>query len=231
MPAAGGTPVRLRTDHDYDFDPSWSPDGHNIVFVSEKEARQGPRELWISGTTPGSAAERLIRYPDRNLNGCEWSPDGGQIAFVAYSFPPWLSDILLVSTEGEEPTLWSEGGSSDRNPDWSPDGEKIAFSSDRSGNWDVWVRPAGGGEAVQLTDEPGWDGQPTWSPDGTQIAFTSDRGGSIHVWIMSAAGEDPQPVTSGPYGDGDPAWSPDGDRICFERWGGNRSDIWVVHLE
>ena len=62
------------------------------------------------------------------------------------------------------------------SPTWSPDGGRIAYVSDQSGNEDIWVSPAAGGDAVNLTaDHPGSDSEPSWSPDGNQIAFVSDR--------------------------------------------------------
>jgi Tol biopolymer transport system component len=75
----------------------------------------------------------------------------------------------------------------DRCPTWSPDGEKIAFSSYRSGNWDIWVVPVVGGAPVQLTTHSADDYCPAWSPDGTQIAFHSDRSGNYDIWVTDAA--------------------------------------------
>src|SRR5215470_4788294 len=51
-------------------------------------------------------------------------------------------------------------------PSWSPDGRFISYSSDRSGNFDIWVQPVSGGDAVQVTRSAANDWQPDWSPDG-----------------------------------------------------------------
>ena len=69
--------------------------------------------------------------------------------------------------------------------DWSPDGTRIAYTSDRSGNYDLWVIPAAGGVSTQLTNEPARDIGPSWSPDGRQIAFTSDRTGQDELWVLT----------------------------------------------
>ena len=70
---------------------------------------------------------------------------------------------------------------------FSPDGRFIAYASDRSGNFDIWVQRVDGGDAVQITKEPAQDVQPAWSPDGNSIAFRSERGGG-GIFVMPALG-------------------------------------------
>ena len=62
-------------------------------------------------------------------------------------------------------------------PSWSPDGRFLAYSSDRNGNFDIWVKPLGEGEPVQVTKSGAHDWQPDWSPEGTRLAFRSERDG------------------------------------------------------
>lgn len=119
------------------------------------------------------------------------------------------------------PERFTTTEANERDASWSPDGEWILFGSFSSGNEDIWKRPAGGGEAVQLTDEPFTELYAEWSPDGTRIAFSSDRGGVANVWTMSAGGGEWTRVTA----DADSmsaigtsniiSWSPDGQRIAF----------------
>ncbi len=103
--------------------------------------------------------------------------------------------------------------SSDPTPDWaprlSPDGRQIAFYSYRTGNRDLWLMPAGGGPARQLTEHPGHDSAPRWSPDGRTIAFSSVGGGNSAVWTISADGGEPRRLVDdffAPRG-----WAPDGE--------------------
>jgi serine/threonine protein kinase len=70
---------------------------------------------------------------------------------------------------------------------FSPDGRFVAYASDRSGNFDIWVQPVDGGDAVQITKEPTQDVQPAWSPDGNSIAFRSERAGG-GIFVMPALG-------------------------------------------
>jgi serine/threonine protein kinase len=97
-------------------------------------------------------------------------------------------------------------------PTWSPDGRFLAYSSDRSGNFDIWVQQVGSGEPLQLTNESGHNWQPNWSPDGKQIAFRSERGGG-GLYVVPALGGRARRIS--PFGYR-PRWSPDGSQILFQ---------------
>ena len=93
---------------------------------------------------------------------------------------------------------------------------RIVFTSYRDGNFEIYVMDADGGNQVNLTDHPAYDGQPDWSPDGTKIAFVSGRDGAgTQIYVMDADGENPIRLTDGLGTKGDPDWSPDGRKIAF----------------
>ena len=100
-------------------------------------------------------------------------------------------------------------------PTWSPDGRFIAYSSDKSGNFDIWVQPIGGGDALQVTHSPAHDWQPDWSPDGSQIVFRSEREGG-GLFVVPALGGREHNISSFGY---HPSWSPDGTKILFSNLG------------
>jgi Tol biopolymer transport system component/DNA-binding winged helix-turn-helix (wHTH) protein len=97
------------------------------------------------------------------------------------------------------------------SPSWSPDGRFIAYSADRSGNFDIWVQQVGGGNPVQVTTSPAHDWQPDWSPDGKNIVFRSERAGG-GLFVVPALGGHEQKISSFGY---QPRWSPDGSQILF----------------
>lgn len=96
-------------------------------------------------------------------------------------------------------------------PTWSPDGRFIAYSSDRSGDFDIWVQPVGGGDPVQVTKDPAHDWQPDWSPKGDLIALRSERQGG-GLYVVAALGGQERRISSFGFR---PRWSSDGSRILF----------------
>jgi Tol biopolymer transport system component len=94
---------------------------------------------------------------------------------------------------------------------------KIAFTSTRDGNGEIYAINADGSEQTRLTNDRHNDGNPDWSPDGTKIAFESIRPGGIayEIWVMNADGSDPRMLTSNDANDLNPSWSPDGTKIAF----------------
>jgi Tol biopolymer transport system component len=104
-------------------------------------------------------------------------------------------------------------GNLQSEPSWSPDGRFLAYASDQSGNFDIWVQPLGGaGRALQITTHPASDWAPAWSPDGNSLAFRSERDGG-GIFIAPALGGRERKVSDVGYW---PAWSPDGSRLYFE---------------
>ena len=113
-------------------------------------------------------------------------------------------------------------------PAFSPDAEWLAYSSEESGNPDIWVLQLGAGQAVnRTTDNLGLDAWPSWSPDGRQIAFNSDDGGEPAIWMMDAFAGVPRRVASG---GGDFATVPrDGTKLAYVK-GRRISNLWRVPI-
>ena len=135
-----------------------------------------------------------------------------------------------------EDKFWSMTGDAGGNAQPSPDGKWVAFLSDRDG-WDhLYVMPAAGGEAVQITKGNFEAWRPTWSPDSTRIAFDAnlpDRYGTRHLYVATIAGNPSRaaiaPITSGRGTNIAPVWSPDGTRLLYQHTDPqNSADLWTI---
>lgn len=138
--------------------------------------------------------------------------------------------IWLVKSNGTgQLRLTSE--STDHEPAWSHDGKRIAFTSSRTDDPEVYVMDADGTNVVRLTSTEGSNYGPSWSPDGSRIAFASTRSGNAEIYSMKVDGSDTVRLTnSSPY-DSNPAWSPDGKKIAFESNREGSTAIWVMNAD
>ena len=104
---------------------------------------------------------------------------------------------------------------------WSPDGSRIAFSSSRSGDRDIFVMNADGSELMTVVRGPGDQRRPSWSPDGSSIAYVSDErfvgalGAPSNVFVADLGAGRSQMLSDAIVGPGRPAWTPDDDRVIF----------------
>jgi len=140
----------------------------------------------------------------------------------------WLYDVNIwrISLREDQAShrhvassLW------DTDPAYASDG-RIAFVSNRSGAYEVWMSRPDASEPVQLTRFQGpMVRSPRWSPDGTRLVFEVRRQEHADLYVVDAAGGAAQRVTSDPADEVAPAWSPDGNGLYF---GSNRSGAWRI---
>jgi Tol biopolymer transport system component len=139
------------------------------------------------------------------------SPDGRSIAFVA------LGDLWLLSTGRAAPAQLTNDPFVEADPAWSPDGRELAFTTDRDGTMNIWVRDLRTSRDRQITfSARGNVSGPAWSPDGTKIAYLVDRMSVEFVRVRPGGGSDhaaPRPLTQ--RGElGRPTWSPDSRAVA-----------------
>src|SRR5512140_439702 len=102
--------------------------------------------------------------------------------------------------------------------------KKIAFTSIRDGNQEIYVMAVDGSRPTRLTDNPADDFGPAWSPDGKQIAFSSKRDGpQRQIYVMKADGSGQTRLTTDNGDDSSPAWSPDGKQIAYQQRGNGKT--------
>jgi Tol biopolymer transport system component len=145
--AAGGTPVDVTNTAANEASASWSPDGTQLAFMSD---RDGNEEVYRQNADGIGAATRLTNEPGRDADP-DWSPDGQKIAF--FSERPGSSCCGTVWTinalDGSDPVNLTNGSIFDADPSWSPDGSRIAFVRDAGGqNFEVWTALADGTDQI-----------------------------------------------------------------------------------
>jgi len=160
----GSAAHRLTDDGAIDAHPSWSPDGRRIVFASDRGASN---DLYVMDAD-GSHVQVLYAGPFADVDPV-WSPDGRWVAFSsaseegcaveddACSFHLWA-----VKADGSGARQITTDPGHDVDPTWSLDGERIAFASDRDGDFDIYVVGVDDGETEQVTNDDGTDRTPWW---------------------------------------------------------------------
>ena len=233
VPSAGGKPMPVTDGLTNAWSPTWSVDGRKLFFVSN---RGGTMDLWQQQIGDGGEpeGEAVPVTAGLGIRTASFSPDG---TLLAYSRGQRVSNVWRIPILRDRLATWVDAeqltfdNAFIEHPALSPDGEKLALSSDRAGNKDLWLLPSDGGEMRQVTTDPTPDWGPSWSPDGEKLAFYAYRSGSRDIWVMPSRGGPARQLTSHPAADVLPQWSVDGEEIAFvSRRSGNR-DIWIVAAE
>jgi tricorn protease len=208
--------------------PSLGPDA--IVF-------ENAGEIYLLDLASGASRALEIRVPDdlpqvrtelknvsRHIETFSLSPSGKRALFEA------RGEIFTVPAKhGSARNLSNTSGVAERDPAWSPDGKWIAYLSDETGEYELYVRPGdGAGQPKRITtDGTAYRYRPIWSPDSKQIAF-SDKTGSLYV--VTAEGGAPRFVDKDEWSNMSRyRWSPDGRWLAYVKHGANRHGVVMIY--
>jgi Tol biopolymer transport system component/imidazolonepropionase-like amidohydrolase len=211
---AGGANIADANEDVFPFRSNWTATG-DLLYTADGQIKRRPAAGGPARVVPFTAAITLARapftpkrrvfspagpQPVRGLMHPAVSPDGKQVAFAA------LGDLWLAATTGGEVT--PERLTNDRfveiDPAWSPDGTRLAFSADRSGSMDLWVRDLRTRTDRKLASNAT---AAAWSPDASQIVFLNP---GAELQVLDVATGQTRRAHDRLNEPGRPSWSPDG---------------------
>ncbi|MCX8126557.1 MAG: hypothetical protein N3E40_05415, partial [Dehalococcoidia bacterium] len=157
----------------------------------------------------------------------------GPFSFVLTGLQPNQTYHYQAVADGQAAGTAFGSNISFQTPAGPPPGTKIAFTSLRNGNSEIYVMNPDGSNQTRLTNNPAEDRHPNFSPDGSKIAFASNRDGNFEIYVMNADGTNPVRLTNNPASDRFPRWSPDGTKIAFvsNRDGTTNDEIYVMNAD
>jgi Tol biopolymer transport system component len=223
--------VQARSDQGrYNVSPSLSPDGTQMMFLSDRDLFS--IDLFLADARTGKIKKQLTKTAvDPHLQSLEfiesagtWSPDGRRFLFSAISSGRPMLVIYDVKRGKKVREIRYPKLGQILNPSWSPDGKSVAFSGLSGGLSDLYLLDLQSGQTRQLTHDSFADLQPAWSPDGRTIAFATDRFntdlsslriGRYSLATIDAGGGSIRRLTDSGARQLNPQWSPDGATIYF----------------
>jgi len=129
-------------------------------------------------------------------------------------------------------TRITHGPWDDIHPAISPDGQTIAFTSNRSGYWDIYLMDIASGGITRLMDTLEYEGAPAWSPDNQWLVYETYLDDNLEIEIQSViTPADSIMLTDNPAADFSPAWSPQGRRIVFVSNRSGENEVWLADLD
>ncbi len=187
-----GTNQRPLTTSGNNEDPSFSPDGSKIVFKSAND-------IFVMDVD----GQNLVNLTNNAASAFDVDPifsRDGRIIFASNprtpTNPASKSQIFRMNGDGSGLTQLTTAAADHFQPSVSPDGSRIAFASDRDGDFEIFVMRADGTQATPLTANSANDSDPVFSPDGSRIVFASNRDGDFEIFQMNLDGTGQTPLTN-----------------------------------
>lgn len=187
----------------------------SIHLLDTASGKETPVAITIHGELE-NLAPHLAAVRGDEIRNAALSPTGARAAFEAHG------EIFTVPAEkGDTRNLTNTPGAAERNPSWSPDGKTIAYFSDASGEYKLYLQEQTGfnpPKVIDLGPEPSYFYSPTWSPDSKHIAYTDKH---LRLWVIDVPDGKPVLVDHGTYGSFGASfgqvWSPDSKWIAYQR--------------
>jgi len=134
---------------DHEISPSWSPDGSEIIFISNRGHLYGTGGIWRMKAEAGAERREIFSEETTWSARPDWSRDGKRVVFSSYAGRNW-HQLWVLPADGGTAFPISYGEYDNTSARWSPDGRRIAFISNRGGNTSLWVQEIPGGAQREL---------------------------------------------------------------------------------
>jgi TolB protein len=188
-----GLPRYYYEVHDQYLSPSWSPDGRELILVSNRGHIWGSGGFWRMAAKAG-AEMRELHYEETTWKARpDWSRDGKRVVYSSYLGGQW-HQLWLMTSDGGDPFQLTYRQGDATAPRWSPDGNRIAFISNESGNPELWLVQVPGG-AIE--------------PVRTTRRKYRDPVGHLHVTVVQGLANRPAPARISVTGPDGRSWGPD----------------------
>lgn len=197
--------------------------GPDLYLLNLKTQKSKTVKVTIPGDRPSLRAQRVDA--SKNITSGDISATGKRIVVEA------RGDIWTAPVKNGSPrNLTRTSGIAERSPIWSPDGKWIAYLSDESGEYEVYVTQSDGrGETRQLTSNGTcWRTLQNWSPDSKYITF-SDKAGNL--FLLDAETKDLKKVDTDPFAESvEPSWSHNSQWLVYSRQSDQRAPIGSIYV-
>jgi Tol biopolymer transport system component len=209
---------------------AWAPHGNSLIISQAASVLgefSGPIGQLMQFDLHSKGSRTLFWSTGIGTGPSSFSPAGtDRVVFVEESQrQPLLEMSLSNSTEIVSLT---QGIARDRQPAYSPDDRWIVFSSNRSGNLDVWTLDRTTGDLRQLTDDLADDWDPAFMPDGSHIVWSTNRSGNLEVWMATADGSHARQITRDGVDAENPTVTQDGQWIVYISFNPDQPGVWKI---
>lgn len=211
-----GEPVKV-TQHD-DFDVLWVSSGPDAIvyeaggYLWRYTPQKSSQRLTIDVQGTREYLQPVFKDAKENIQSMDISSDGNRAVFAA------RGELFTVPAKnGEVRNISNTPSAREISVSWSPDGKTVAYLSDATGEYELYVKSQDGvGDAIQITnDSVIWKFHPEWSPDGDSFAYSDKR---QKLWIISANGKKKTEIDAGIF-----------DDITYYRW--SPDSRWLAYLK
>jgi Tol biopolymer transport system component len=203
LDGATGEVTQLNQMFSQSFEPSWSPDCSSLIFTVDRG--DGADFELHQQDVESSATSLFISHAEFYDWGAAWSPSGDVVAYQTNEDA--LINVCFADPAGNELGCMERGGFSNAMPAWSSDGSQLVFSSNRDGNWELYITNYPAMDSLnRLTENTFTDFDPVFSPDGRTILFSSQREAYYNLFSIQADGQNERQLTNDGADERFPIW-------------------------